>query len=49
MLDTAVYMAFCSKMYHAVNVIFGKDLCDRLFVRDIRTDECIIVSIFNVF
>ena len=46
--DTSVHMALCRKMHHSVNVIFRKDLADRILVTDICLDKRIVVTVLDI-
>ena len=41
-------MAFRRKMYHAVDIVFFKNLCNRIFVRNIGTDKGVIRQILHI-
>ena len=47
--NTSVNMTFCREMHNTVNIIFFKNLHDSILVRDVRFNESVIISIFNIF
>ena len=46
--DAAVYMGFCRKMHHAVNIIVFKNVRDCFFVTDIGFHKGVIVPAFHI-
>ena len=48
LLDTSVYMAFCRKMNHSVDIILSKDFCYCFFIANIRLYKGIVLSVFHI-
>ena len=46
--DTSVYMAFCRKMYHTVDIILCENFADGILVTDISLDKGVVLTLLHV-